>query len=182
MSDGREYRDTTASDDSDKSQRQQNKAQLSQICFQCSSVGELDDGWTGAGHNKSVSNLLIIIKTCSFPFYSPPYFPATCSLAVDNPFHFFFIFVSCATHECLLSFLNSKCNLYCFTPLSPSFFHTYCILHCLHLFNHNTASSSLPLLIPYLTLFSSTTHPSLSYCISPYIHPRSNAVVTSLGH
>lgn len=88
MSVGDGCRDTWACDDSDKSPRRQSKARLPQICFQCSSVGELDDGWTGAEHNTSVSELLTIIKTCFFfPSTRSAFIPATYSRAAYNPFH-----------------------------------------------------------------------------------------------
>lgn len=71
---GEGYKDTWACDDSDKSPRRQNKARLPQICFQCSSVGERDDGWTGTERNASVSKLLTIIKTFSLSLYLLPSF------------------------------------------------------------------------------------------------------------
>lgn len=101
---GEEYRDTWACDDSDKSPRRQNKAQLPQICFQCSSVGELDDGWTGTGRNASVSKLLTIIKTCSFSFHSLPFFCHHLRSRCLQPISFHFslaFFVSCAL-SCVL--------------------------------------------------------------------------------
>lgn len=114
MSAGEGCRDTWACDDSDKSPRRQNKARLPQICFQCSSVGELDDGWTGAGRNTSVSKLLTIIKTSPPPHNHPPsirfpFNPATYSPTAYNPFHLISICLGWLFLHCSVSpsFLNS---------------------------------------------------------------------------
>lgn len=114
MSVGKRYRDTWACDDSDKSPRRQNKARLPQICFQCSSVGELDDGWTGTGRNASVSKLLTIIKTCSFsfPFAFPFFLPSiplqSCCL---QPISFHFKLPSFVSYACSMCFSTNLQHL-----------------------------------------------------------------------
>ncbi|KAK5912221.1 hypothetical protein CesoFtcFv8_002118 [Champsocephalus esox] len=81
MSVGEGYCDTWACDNSDKSPRRQNKPRSSHL-FPVLISGELDDGWTGAGHDASMSELLTIIKTCSF--FCLRFFPATCGPTAYN--------------------------------------------------------------------------------------------------
>lgn len=142
MSVGEGYRDTWACDDSDKSPRRQNKARLPQICFQCSSVGELDDGWTGAGRNTSVSKLLTIIKTCFFPLpfasllFQPPTVPQPTTHFISFQSASVWFFLHCSIFP---PFLNSISNLFPFHHFYPFLLllPISCILSCLHPSRHN---------------------------------------------
>lgn len=141
MSVGEGYRDTWACDDSDKSPRRQNKARLRQICFQRSSVGVLDDGWTGAGRNTSVSKLLTIIKTCSFSFHSLPFYSSHLQSHCLQPISSFNLPSVCVFLHCSMcpSFLISISNL-----------------------------SSIPSFLPFLLLFLFYfLHPSMPSSIQP---------------
>lgn len=120
------YRDTRACDDSYKAVRQRNKARLPQICFQRSSVGDLDDGWTGAERNTSVSESLTIIKTGSFSFHLPSLYSSHLQLHIS--FHFTSVWLG-LRHPSLLSFFI----LICLTSLPSLHFHPlFGTLHFFH--------------------------------------------------
>lgn len=155
MSVGEGYRDTWACDDSDKSPRRQNKARLPQICFQCSSVGELDDGWTGTGRNASVSKLLTIIKTCSFPFYSLPFFSSHLQSPCLQPISFHFISI-CLCLGFPSSLLNSITDL-----SSITLFYPFLLLFIFIYFWHPSMSSSI------LTHITSIMTISAGFYMSP---------------
>lgn len=127
MSVGEGYRDTWACDDSDKSPRRQNKARLRQICFQCSSVGVLDDGWTGAGRNTSVSELLTIIKTCSFSFHSPRFHSSHLQSHRLHPISSFNLPRSSATAHCFHPSLIPYLTCLPFPHSCPFFFDFLCL-------------------------------------------------------
>lgn len=169
---GEGYRDTWACDDSDKSPRRQNKARLPQICFQCSSVGELDDGWTGTGRNASMSKLLTIIKTCFFPFHSLPSFAATCSHAACNPFHLISIWLCLCLVLCPVCF--SVLHTLLFLGVSQ-FLHFHACFQVYGFKNFSHLSSFLLNCLSFhpsiFFLLSLNTFTLLHYSIHPFIHP-----------
>lgn len=121
------YSDARACDDSNKSVRQRNKARLPQICFQCSSVGELDDGWTGAERNTSVSESLTIIKKGSFSFHLPSLYSSHLQLHIS----FDFTSVSFGFHRpSLLSFFHP----FLVPPTSLPSLHFHYLFGASHLF------------------------------------------------